>query len=260
MRTKIIFFRICLLLGIIIILSGITQEIYARDLKASVAYIPLLSESPDRGAFVEFVKAIDDVYTEGKISIEVYPFARSINNVVTGSADFHVPMMRSPYLSLEDKPFRFAKQRMGIVCHVIYSHINNPITKEQIRDGLSKSSFPYSIDVVLGTAQFYNFPTYEIPKLQFSLKRIKAHRIDALIAAQEEGDFEVNALKAKFIQRSLFECWDDVIIIPKGPRGDEIDKILDRELQELEKTGRLKEIRKRIHVPYVVWQPSEKDW
>ena len=116
----------------------------AKDLKASVAYIPLLAESPEKGAFVELVKAIDEVYTDGTISINIYPMPRSINNVVTGKADFHVPMMRSPYVSLDDKPFQFASQRMGTVCFVIYSHTEHPITKDAIVEATSEQPLKHA--------------------------------------------------------------------------------------------------------------------
>jgi polar amino acid transport system substrate-binding protein len=235
----------------------------AKDLKASVAYIPLLAESSEEGAFVELVKAIDEVYTDGTISISVYPMARSINNVVIGKADFHVPMMQSPYVSLDDKPFRFASQPMGIVCFVIYSHTDNPITKEDILTASSEQPFPYTIETIRGAAQFLNFPfpTEEISKLEQSLKKIVTKRVDALIAAQEEADHLVQELKLKSIHRSLFACWDDVIIIPKGAKGDEIDQILSKALQELDTNGTLDDIRKHIHVPYDDWQSSQKtDW
>ena len=235
----------------------------AKDLKASVAYIPMLAESPEKGAFVELVKAIDEVYTEGSISIKVYPMARSINNVVIGQADFNVPMIRSPYVSLSDKPYRFASQRMGTVCFVIYSRNENPITKEDLVAASSEHPFPYTIETLRGVSQFlqFPFPIEEISEVEQSLKKVVAKRVDALIFAQEETDHLVQALKMKSIHRSLFACWDDVIVIPKGAKGDGIDQIISTALQELDANGTLADIRKRIHVPYTDWQPSQQtDW
>jgi polar amino acid transport system substrate-binding protein len=233
---------------------------FAKDLKASLAYIPGLAESPDKGSFVELVKAIDEVYTEGSISIRIYPMLRSINNVVTGQADFHVPMVRSPYVLLDKKPYRFASQRMGTVCIVIYSHPDNPITKTQLLEAQSVTPFPYSIEVIRGAAQFFNFPfpTQEISKLEFSLKKLVNKRIDVLISAQEEADQLVKELQLKSISRSLFACWDDVIIIPKSPQGDATDRILSTALKELEANGKLAEIRQKIHLTYTDWQPSQQ--
>jgi len=63
-----------------------SNSAFCRDLKVSLGYIPSLSESPDQGYLVDFVRAMDEIYTEGSIIITVYPFPRSLQNVVHGLA------------------------------------------------------------------------------------------------------------------------------------------------------------------------------
>ena len=41
----------------------------------TIALIPGLIDSPEKGPFVEVVKAIASVYTGGKIKIETFPFS-----------------------------------------------------------------------------------------------------------------------------------------------------------------------------------------
>ena len=74
--------------------------IFPLDLKASIAQLPGLADSPEKGAFIDLVKAIDAAYKDGKITIGVYPFARSVNNVIDGFADFHIPNVRNPQIRL----------------------------------------------------------------------------------------------------------------------------------------------------------------
>ena len=60
----------------------------SRDLKASLPVIPGTDVTRGNAVFIDLVKMIDDVYTEGTIRIEIYPFTRSIKNVERGKADF----------------------------------------------------------------------------------------------------------------------------------------------------------------------------
>lgn len=92
---------------------------------------------------------------------------------------------------------------MGKVCHVIYSHVERPITKEHVIQGLSLKPFPYVIEVIRGILSDYNFPVNEISKLKSSIQKIGRNRTDALVAAQEEGDYEINLLKSKYISISV---------------------------------------------------------
>ena len=121
----------CWMTGIVLALyGGIIQTAHARDLQASLPYLPCVLETPERGAFIDLVKAIDDVYTEGRIIIKIYPFQRSLYNVVSGKADFHLPMFKNPAIPPEQLPFRHISLPMGNVVLVLYSHIDRPLTKK----------------------------------------------------------------------------------------------------------------------------------
>jgi polar amino acid transport system substrate-binding protein len=233
----------------------------SRDLIASLAYLPGLAETPDEGAFVDLVKAIDDVYTEGNIIIEIYPFARSMENLLEGRADFHIPTFRNPAIPEEELPYRTATESMGTVVLVIYSHIDNIITKKDINDAIAKGGeFPYVIESAGALEGAYLFPILNTDDLASSFQKLQNKRIDALVWAQEESDLTLRNLKLKMIWRSHYLDLDDAIVIQKGPEGDEMDKILSEALQELKASGRQEELYSKIHLPYDDWQPSEMDW
>lgn len=227
----------------------------ARDLNASLAFLPKISESPDKGAFVDLVKAFDELYTEGTIQIKVYPFPRSIDNVIQGAADFHIPLIKNPIIPEEKLPYRYCSEATGKVVLVIYSHKDKPITIDQIKQAQSQKPFPYKMEVGSGLNGYFDFPIAISSGLDQSLKKVDAKRIDAFIWAQEEGDFLVKELKLKGIYRSNYGEFDDIIIIPKGPKGDEIDQILSDIIKKLRSSGRLEELHSKIHIPYDDWQP-----
>ncbi len=228
---------------------------FARDLTVSLAYLPKILESPEEGVFVDLVKAIDEVYTEGKFTIKVYPMARSIHNVVQGKADFHLPMIRNTIVPIEKLPFRFSTERLGKVVFVIYSHKDFPITEQMLKESKDKNPFPYKLETGRGLETYFDFPITPIANLDSSLRKVTINRVDGLIWAQEETDFLVKTLNLKSIHRELYLEYDDIVIIPKGPRGDEIDAILTKAIKELRASGRLAKLHGKIHVPFNNWQP-----
>jgi polar amino acid transport system substrate-binding protein len=233
----------------------------STDLTASLANLPGLADSPDKGTFVELVKAIGDVYTEGKITIEVFPFARSVNNVLTGLADFHIPTVRNPMVDQAKLPYGTVKVPMGSVTFVIYSNSASSISKKMLDDAIAGGkNFPYKIDLPGGIENQFPFTGTPTNDLEHSLRKLSAGRIDALIWAQEEVDATLKALKLKNIHREFWTNFDDAIIIPKGAEGDKLDRILSDALTALKKSGKLEALHSRVHHSYDTWQPAEMGW
>ncbi|MDX1756152.1 MAG: hypothetical protein R3175_08850 [Marinobacter sp.] len=227
---------------------------WATDLRASVAYIPTLAEPPSQGPFIELVKAMDEVYSEGSISIGVYPFARSIQNVTSDVADFHLPMLRSPHYSDEGRPFRLMNKPMGQVCLVLYSHVDDRLTPQQLYRHKHAQPYPYRLSIMRGSAQFIDLPVEEVNRIEQGLRQTSLKRVHGFLGAQEEADQVLRELQLKSIHRSLFECYDDVIILPKGERGRRTEAILQQALETLEAQGRLRQLHRKVHQPYQDWQ------
>lgn len=231
----------------------------AKSLKVSMAFLPDILETPDKGVFVDLIKAIDEVW-EGNIERSVYPFPRSLDNVITGKADFHLPMIRNKVVPVESLPYSYTTEKMGYVVFVIYSHKDNPITYERIQQAKNSRPFPLKIESAGGFTDYFDFPISDSSAIDTSLKKIDMRRLDAFIFAQEESDFITKQLKLKSIHREKYDSFDDVFVIPKGYKGKEIDKILSQCLVELRASGRLQKLHMNVHVPYQVWQPHEMGW
>ncbi len=108
--------------------------LFAKDFEASLAYLPVLIEDSSTGGYVEFLKAIDEEYTEGKIIRKVYPFERSIQNVLRGKADFHMPLIVNPLVHKDSLPYRYSTEDIGLVVFVLYTNAKNPITRKDLLD------------------------------------------------------------------------------------------------------------------------------
>lgn len=232
-----------------------------KDLTASLALLPGVIDSPDRGPFVDLVKAIGSAYTEGKIKIETYPFARSIDNVVKGKADFHIPTVRNRAVSAESLPYRFTTEKIGNVAFVIYSNAEKPLTKKMLQEAMAhKGKFPYTIEVVPGIENQFGFPGTPSVDLTSSLQKVQKKRIDALVWAQEEADNALKTLKIKAVKREHWMDYEDSIIIAKGPQGDAVDKILSGALKKLRANKQLQPLYAKVHRPYDDWQPAKMGW
>jgi ABC-type amino acid transport substrate-binding protein len=230
-----------------------------KDLNCTIAIIPGLSEPPGKGAFVDLAKAMAEVYTEGKINIELNPWGRSIDNVVKGKADFHIPNMRVPGVDESKIPFRFAKKEFGELVQVIYSNGQKVITKKMLDDAAAKwkadgKPFPYVIEVTGGDQ--YPFPTVPTNDYSASFKKLALGRIDAILGAQEDCDKPLREMRLKDIHRAEWNHFQDVLVVPKGPHGDEVDRIVSDLLTKLEKSGKLQKIYSQLHGPYNDWQPA----
>jgi polar amino acid transport system substrate-binding protein len=209
-------------------------------LVASLAQIPGLADSPDKGTVVDIVKAIDDVYP-GKIKIELYPFARSINNVIEGKADFHIPILRNPAIPSTKLPYQFVTEAMGYVSIVICSNQDKIITRKMIDDALAKGGqFPYIIEVAAGLEPNYPFPSIGFNDLDQTILKLKNKRIDAFMWTPMSS-------APNKITQSPYGKFDDAILIPKGPKGDETNQILSDCLKKLRASGRLQELYKKMH-------------
>jgi polar amino acid transport system substrate-binding protein len=239
----------------------VSAEGGAKDLTASLALLPGLIDSADKGPFVDLVKAIDSVYTGGKIKIETYPFARSVDNVVKGKADFHIPTIRNRALSETSLPYRFTTEKIGSVAIVIYSNAEKPVTKKMITDALAKKGkFPYTVELPPGIESLFGIPGTASVDLMSSLQKIEKKRLDALVWAQEEVDAAIKHAKIKTIQREHWADYEDSIIITKGPQGDATDKILSDALKKLRSTKQLQALYSKVHRPYSDWQPAKMGW
>jgi polar amino acid transport system substrate-binding protein len=231
-----------------------------RDLEASLAILPGLADTPDQGTFVELVKAMDDVYP-GKIRISVYPYARSFNNVISGIADFHIPALRNPSIPDANLGYRYVAEKMGSVHMVLYSRADKILTRQDIMKALEAGGpFPYMIEVSAGAEANCAFPARPTNNFEQSLLKLDSKRIDAIWNAQEETDLILKRLKRKNIHRSYWGTFDDVIVVHKGPRGDEVDQILSELLRKLKASGRLESIHRKAHLPYIDWQPADMNW
>jgi polar amino acid transport system substrate-binding protein len=155
------------------------QQPPVRDLEASLGLLPGLVDSREHGAFVELVKAMDAVYP-GAIRINVYPMARSIRNLTSGKADFHLPALRDTDVPDSKLIFGVADEIIGTLSNVIYSNVNKPLSRADIDAALARGGpFPYLLEAT-GGDEAVSYP-YQ-PNNQIVPKGERGREINAIVS------------------------------------------------------------------------------
>lgn len=236
---------------IILIFCLCLEYVEAKDLKASLSILPQHVEVDKdgnlSGGFVEITKAINDVYLQGNISINVYPFARSLMNIQSGKADFHLPMIKASNPKLIS-PYTYATECITKVAFVLYTRSDNsPLDLKNINR--------YVIDTQRGHKEFFPFNIMENGSIDQGIQKLLKGRIDGYIMEQDAVDNYIRENDINNIRRTLYREWDVCVVIPKGKRQYDINSIISNALRKLKKSGRLQKIIETIHQPYNDWQP-----
>ncbi len=207
----------------------------ARDLKASLPYLPPLAESKDKGVLVDLLKAMAEEYKDGTITWDVVPPARSMENVEKGKADFEMPQLVNPNISPDKVPFQWSSDILFRAVFALYTNKNN----KEINPGNLKK---FKIDTLAGMEDFLDFPVTSSPSVESGLKKVDLGRVDGWIMAMPESDQTLKALNLKNIKRWEYRKYDARIVLQKGPQGKEVDKILSGLIKKLKANGKYQKI------------------
>jgi polar amino acid transport system substrate-binding protein len=212
----------------------------AADMKATLAKMPTV------GIFVELVKTM--AKTSGKdIEIQVVPFNKSMHDLVDGKADFHIPLIKADNIEEAKLDFANSTETIFHVNFVLYTNKNKPIDKNKLKD--------YKIETDLAHVPYFDFPIKGSTRVDSSLKKVDAGRIDGFIFADSASDPILKKEGMKNIHRELYKVFDVKIILPKGEKGKATDAFLTETIEKMRADGTFDKIMSPIDQPYNDWQP-----
>ncbi len=235
-----------LIVFIATVFLSISVNGFAADYSASLAQMPVYAESLEKGVLVDFTKAIA-AESGKKVDISLHPFARSMNNVTSGKADFHMPLIAVPDIDMSTLDYDYSTETIFHVNFVMYTKKGSGITKEK----LSTSK----VETDIAHVAYFDFKITGSPNIEQSLKKVNAGRIDAFIFADFASDPLVKKNKLTNVKRELFKVYDVKIILPKGGRGGSTDLFLSDTIKKMKDSGSFNKIMSAIDTPYDNWQP-----
>lgn len=125
------------------------------------------------------MKAIAEV-SEIPIEISVVPFKRSMLYVTNGKTDFHLPLIRYPEIKENTPDYDYATETIFHVNFVLYSYKNMNIDINKIQN--------YKIETDAAHTDYFNFPVTGSTRIENSLKKVNAVRIEGVIFADDESE------------------------------------------------------------------------
>jgi polar amino acid transport system substrate-binding protein len=227
------------------------------DLSAHGMLLPGLVDSAKQGGFIELIRAIDAIYTQGQIQVEVFPVGRVYQNIKSGLCDFAFPTLRMSPALLARAGHTVSTRSFGQVAFVLYSHRTKGLTREKLESAAQRSareSTPFPYHVIAAPVMEVPYPTSSFTNFESALQMVNAGHADAFLWAQEEVDLVLQRLDLPQVQRSLYGMYEDVFLLPLGERGRQVDDILSRCLDQLSAEGQLPRLYSGIHRPYKDWQ------
>ena len=167
---------------IIIILVGLVLSAgpaFAKDLKVSIAKMPVYAESEEKGVLVDFVKEM--AKAEGiDINIMVVPFARSMHLVKIRRTDFHLPLIKLPESNEQKLDYDHSTETIFYVNFVLYATKGKNITKDNVKN--------FFIETDRAHTAYFNFNIMPSSCIECSLKKVNIGRIDGFIFADFASD------------------------------------------------------------------------
>ncbi len=231
-----------------------SYEVSVRDLKASLAELPVLAETPTQGLLVDLVKSMDKAYKKGNINIQVLPFRRSIRDVVQGRADFHLPILKNPDVSKNSLPYIHSTVTIFHVIFALYTHRDHPVEL----DDLGKPDIWIETDSA--HTELFTFPIHPSPSLENSLRKLEVRRIDGFIFAAKESDALIQRLKLKNVESRLYKKFEVKIALARGNKSILIDSVLTKIFQAIHNSGDYRRIMGNLNRFYETWTPTKTDF
>lgn len=212
------------------------SQAQARDLKVSLPIIPPLVESKDKGILIDLCGAMAQEYKDGKITWDVFPFPRSLDNVEKGRADFHMPYI-TPHNPKKVR-FQYSTDTIFRVVLALYTNKNN-------REINPKNVARYKVETDEGVKYIFESEIPNIvgsPSLESSLQKVDIGRIDAWLMAMPESDTALKKLGLKNIKRWEYGKYDVKAVLPLGEKGKEVDRIVSGLIKKLKASGKYQQI------------------
>lgn len=210
--------------------------------------VPFMGDAPGQGPENPLVDVIRQWSEETgqAISIERFPFKRSLMMAASGEADFHFPLIKDHDETDSALPFGYSSTTIFTINFVLYSRRGESLDVDNLKN--------YRIATHGGHANLFPFPTIEDHSIEGSLRKLASGRIDGFVFADAGTDPVLFDLGLMDIQRQLYKVYDVHAVIAHEAKGGPIDQFIteatrgmDRSILGLAMVGQ----------PYRDWQMGD---
>lgn len=210
--------------------------------------VPFMGDAPGQGPenlLVDVIRQWSEE-TGQAISIERFPFKRSLMMAASGEADFHFPLIKDHDETDNALPFGYSSTTIFTINFVLYSRRGESLDVDDLQN--------FRIATHGGHANLFPFPTIEDHSIEGSLRKLASGRIDGFVFADAGTDPVLFDLGLMDIQRQLYKVYDVHAVIAHEAKGGPIDQFIteatrgmDRSILGLAMVGQ----------PYRDWQMGD---
>lgn len=182
--------------------------------------VPFMGDAPGQGPENPLVDVIRQWSEETgqAISIERFPFKRSLMMAASGEADFHFPLIKDHDETDSALPFGYSSTTIFTINFVLYSRRGESLDVDNLKN--------YRIATHGGHANLFPFPTIEDHSIEGSLRKLASGRIDGFVFADAGTDPVLFDLGLMDIQRQLYKVYDVHAVIAHEAKGGPIDQFI----------------------------------
>lgn len=213
----------------------------AADLRISLPLLPPMVESRSKGPLVQLAQAIAREWGEGKVTIlGPSPFEQSVDNVVSGRADVHFPLIASPARYEDDLPYRYSNVTLYETPFALYTRKDNArINRQQLTiAALSK----LRIETERAHTPLFFFQLREADSVEAGLKRVSSGQSDGFLFSISATEPVLKRLKLDNVVRTPYRRYQSKMVLAKGPAGEELDEKLGLIIDRLKDSGEYQRI------------------
>lgn len=237
----------------LLFLSLLGTQTQAETIRISLAELPNLSFYNEEhrlvGPFPKLIELLDEYHVDGDFDVKAYPFGRSLNNIVAGIADAHIPLINTG--TNKSLPFQYVDEPLLTVTFVLYSHMDNPIKPTDDLRNLV-------LDTMTGHAEFFDFPINEVVDVETGLRKLINRRTDGFIMEQDAIDALIRQRSYNTTHREHFRTWASSIVVAKSRHGNAVNRKLSAAIRKMRHDPRYQLLADRVHAPFRVWQPHKQ--
>jgi hypothetical protein len=187
--------------------------------------------------YVDLVKAIAE---DRKVTIDitVVPSARASFLVTNAQVDFIVPTGHRLSPAKVSRNIDYVAPLFPMA-FVLYTNKNKPVDVADLKSGNRKGA---RIEVNISTTAAFGFTARPSESVEASLRRVDAGVIDGFIFSQATGDAALRKLGLSHIQRTLYANIPMFFGASRGPKSQEVERLLAEGMTSLRKSGKFDSI------------------
>jgi len=225
-----------------------TDQGTADDSRALKVVVPYMGDAPGQGPEHPLVEVVRQWSEESgrQITIERFPFKRSLMMAATGEADFHFPLIKDRKATDTALPFGYSSSTLFTINFVLYTRSEVNLDIDNLQN--------YRLATYGGHADLFPFPISEDYSIEGSLRKVDSGRIDGFIFADSGADPVLFELGLMGIKRQLYKVYDVHAVISHQAKKGPIDQFITEVSANMDRTilGLA-----MVDQPYLDWQMGD---